>query len=435
MRRGLLTGLAVSALAIVGLGFTQNSSSMWIKGIIYAGSNQTALTDATGTLAFSASTSLTTTITAFATGGQSSATQLTSDYNIITVCATAGDSVKLVAAASGRSQTVFNKGAAALAVFPGTGDTINGAAADASVTVPVNGMAVFRGQSASAWNVDPMYNVNGAKEYTGATATNILTVPDNLADAFNIKEGSNSYIKLVTTNSAETVTFTPTVTFTVPSITSMTAAVSAAGSAKTDCTALTTEYNTVTTATALQGVCLLTAVVGQRQQIYNATAVTVIAYPLDAGNDTLAVNDLAALSADTGYAIGPKGTLDCTAYTTTAWHCVYIMGARSTVATAGTNQATGTALASATMGSRVAVTGADATTAVTLPTGGSASTYTPGCISIQSTVNTNTAYLPVFGNNSDNDTINGAAADAVFTMGAGADVTFCTIDGVAWLTQ
>lgn len=435
MKRGILAGLGVVALAMVGLGFTQNSSSMWIKGIIYAGSNQTALTDATGTLAFSASTSLTTSITAFAGGGQASAVQLTSDFNIVTVCATAADSVKLVAAASGRTQVVFNNGVAALAVFPGTGDTINGAAADASVTVPVNGMATFRGLSASAWKVDPMYDVNGAKEYTGATATNKLTIPDNLADAFNILEGANSYMKIVSTNSAETVTFTPAVTFTVPSVLSITAAVSAAGSSKTDATLLTKEINVVTTATALQGVELLTAVVGQHQHIYNATAVTVIVYPLDAGNDTLAVNDLAALTADVGYAMGPLSTMDCIAYTTTAWHCTYIMGARSTVAGAGTNQATGTALASATMGTSVAVTAADATVAVTLPTGGSSTTYIPGCINIQSTVNTNTAYLPVFGNNSDNDTINGAAADAVFTMGAGASVTFCTIDGVAWLTR
>ncbi len=149
----------------------------------------------------------------------------------------------------------------------------------------------------------------------------------------------------------------------------------------------------------------------------------------------MAVDDLAALTADVGFAMGPMSMIDCVAYSTTAWHCDYKPGSRSTVAAAGTNQATGTALASATIGSFVAVTAADATTAVTLPTGGSATTYIPACVTIQSTVNTNTAYLPVFGSNSDNDTINGGAADAVFTMGAGATVRFCTIDGVAWLTR
>ena len=123
------------------------------------------------------------------------------------------------------------------------------------------------------------------------------------------------------------------------------------------------------------------------------------------------------------------------AFTTTNWHCVYTPGSRSSVSAAGTNQATCTQLASATIGSRIAVNAADATKAVCLPTGGSSSTYVPACLTIQSTVNTNTAYLPVFGSASDDDTINNAAADSVYTMGAGASVTFCTIDGEAWLTR
>lgn len=437
---------AVIALALGVGAWTQNSTEIWLKGPVYLGSAKTQLSSADGAVSFSVSTSLTTSITAFATGGQTNATQLSSDYNIITTCATAGDSVKLPAAASGREITVFNSGAAALAVFPGSGDTINSGSANASVTVPVSGVAVFRGLSASAWKVSGGYWVNGGIEFTGATETNIVTVPDNLADAFNIKEGSTSYMKVVTTNSSESVAFTPAVTMastlavtgvltqTVPPNVSVGAAVSAAGSSKTDATALTKEYNEVS-GTALQGVSLLTAAAGLHQLVYNSGTTTIIVYPLDAGNDTLAVNDFAALSADVGYAVGPKGSLDCYAYTTTAWHCRYRMGARSTVAAAGTNQATGTALGSATMGSYVAVTAADATKAITLPTGGTSTTYVPGCVSVQSTVNTNTAYLPVFGHNSDDDTINGAAADAVFTMGAGATVTFCSIDGVAWLTK
>lgn len=38
---------------------------------------------------------------------------------------------------------------------------------------------------------------------TGATGTNDLTMPDNLADAFSISEGSNKYITFVTTDSSE----------------------------------------------------------------------------------------------------------------------------------------------------------------------------------------------------------------------------------------
>lgn len=39
--------------------------------------------------------------------------------------------------------------------------------------------------------------------YTGSTGTNVTAVPDNLADAWSLKEGSNTYLTAVTTNSAE----------------------------------------------------------------------------------------------------------------------------------------------------------------------------------------------------------------------------------------
>ncbi len=45
--------------------------------------------------------------------------------------------------------------------------------------------------------------------FSGATTANSLAIPDNLADAWNLKEGTNSYIKATTTNSSEAVTVTP----------------------------------------------------------------------------------------------------------------------------------------------------------------------------------------------------------------------------------
>lgn len=48
--------------------------------------------------------------------------------------------------------------------------------------------------------------------FSGATGANVVTVPDNLADAWNLKEGSNSYIKVVTTDAGETVVITPLAT-------------------------------------------------------------------------------------------------------------------------------------------------------------------------------------------------------------------------------
>ena len=43
--------------------------------------------------------------------------------------------------------------------------------------------------------------------FTGATTENLIKMPDNLADALNIKEGITSYIKFATTNGSELITF------------------------------------------------------------------------------------------------------------------------------------------------------------------------------------------------------------------------------------
>ena len=43
--------------------------------------------------------------------------------------------------------------------------------------------------------------------FGGNTTTNKITLTDNLADALNITEGSNSYMKFITTNSTESITF------------------------------------------------------------------------------------------------------------------------------------------------------------------------------------------------------------------------------------
>lgn len=77
------------------------------------------------------------TITAFATGGQVGAYQLTAAISRISVCATNADSVKLPPSKNcvGQEFLVINDGAANLAVFPEGTATIDGGAPSASVTV------------------------------------------------------------------------------------------------------------------------------------------------------------------------------------------------------------------------------------------------------------------------------------------------------------
>ena len=106
-------------------------------------------------------------ITAFATGGQGSATALTKEFNNVTTCATAGDSVALPAAVIGLSITVKNSGAASLAVFPASGDSINALAVNLSVNVAVGSWMTFRAISATVWETQERITLPAPTTQTG----------------------------------------------------------------------------------------------------------------------------------------------------------------------------------------------------------------------------------------------------------------------------
>ncbi len=110
-------------------------------------------------------------VTAFATGGQASATALTSTINSITTCATALDSVKLPTATAGSIVQVSNLGAAHAAVFPASGDLIDALAANASVSVAVGGSIIFTCAVTGSWKSTPSVPHLPAKFTTGTTAT------------------------------------------------------------------------------------------------------------------------------------------------------------------------------------------------------------------------------------------------------------------------
>lgn len=303
------------------------------------------------------------------------------------------------------------------------------------VAVVLGFFALLTAASSGTWKRAGNVQINGNLTTDGTlTQTGAATLASTLAVT-----GATTLTGALTTSGGITNTgalsSTTTVTAGTLFLQGVTAAVTAAGSDKTDCTALTKEYNVVTTAASpLMGVCLLTAAVGTHQKIVNETAVAVVVYPLNAGDDTLQVDNFAALTADVGWVVGAGGgSLDCVAYTTTLWKCETRQGVSSTVAAAGDTISDSTAFGSVTMGCEVNVTGADGTKGVTLPTGGSSTTYAPGCISIYPS--TITAALDVFPNNSDNDTINGGSADAVFIQTARTRTKYCSADGVAWIVN
>lgn len=95
--------------------------------------------------------SVVTGITAFAGGGQGSATQLSYGYNEITTVATALDSVKLPAGVVGASVTILNDGANTANVYPATGGTINDGAANSPVTIAPGVTLVFTAITTTNW--------------------------------------------------------------------------------------------------------------------------------------------------------------------------------------------------------------------------------------------------------------------------------------------
>lgn len=149
--------------------------------------------------------SVTTNITAFAGGGQTSATQLVSGYNLVKITATAGDSVKILPAIVGIRQTVRNNGASVLAIFPSSGNTINSLAADASISLLPGFSLTFVATSTSAFYTEnpdgtmlpsayPSVAQNNITAGTGGaiSVANYLTTinTDAGGDAFTLADGT-----------------------------------------------------------------------------------------------------------------------------------------------------------------------------------------------------------------------------------------------------
>ena len=114
-------------------------------------------------------------ITAFAGGGQASAVALTSQTNRVTTVATAGDSVKLPAAVAGLELTVINRGANDMAVFPSTGDAIDGQAANTSVLQMPNSVVLYFCSIAGQWESEGLASGFGGPGLATQSAQDGLT--------------------------------------------------------------------------------------------------------------------------------------------------------------------------------------------------------------------------------------------------------------------
>jgi hypothetical protein len=108
---------------------------------------------------------------AHAGGGQALGIPLTGKQNLVATVATAGDSALLPAAVVGLELIVTNNGVASLNVFPATGGTINGAAANSAFALPSGQQARFTVTAANTWiAVISSANVSPAKDALTALA-------------------------------------------------------------------------------------------------------------------------------------------------------------------------------------------------------------------------------------------------------------------------
>lgn len=112
-------------------------------------------------------------ITAFAGGGQTSATPLTGIFNRISVCATAGDSVLLPTSAAGMSIIVENDGATALDIFPRTGEFIGTQAVNLAMRIPAGSVVIMNCFVAGTWQpfMTIIPSVKWSQDTTAGAAT------------------------------------------------------------------------------------------------------------------------------------------------------------------------------------------------------------------------------------------------------------------------
>ncbi len=90
-------------------------------------------------------------ITAFAGGGQASATALAAEVSFVDTAASGGDSVKLPTAILGKRMVVYNDGANAIDIFPTTGGAIDGLGTNNAYSLAAGASREFWGKSATLW--------------------------------------------------------------------------------------------------------------------------------------------------------------------------------------------------------------------------------------------------------------------------------------------
>jgi hypothetical protein len=219
---------------------------------------------------------------------------LTSDINVITTASSNPSGVTLPTATTGRIVAIVNKGANAVNVYPATSAYIDGLSINTSIQIPAGSSLQFVASSTTQW-------------YSSATGDT----------------GSGANVRQVAPQlDAETYTTSATV--------------SAAGTTQGTATALTSDYNIITTVTSsASGVILPTATAGRRIIIVNKDAADAVnIYPATGAS-------IDALSTNAAFSLPVDGWLELNASSTTKWYSSYnAYLATPTTATNATNLVT-----------------------------------------------------------------------------------------------
>lgn len=202
--------------------------------------------------------SATDSITAFAGGGQTSATLLTTELNRVTTVATAADSIKLPASVKGTTIMVVNHAANSMQVFGSGTDTINDVATATGVPHMPNSTVIYSCYTAGAWYTEglatgfasgfqTMSTINGLTAHAGGgqgsalpltaminrvttvgTAADSVILPASVAgmqitvinaaaaNSMNVFPATGDAINALSANTAFAVAANKTATFTCP---------------------------------------------------------------------------------------------------------------------------------------------------------------------------------------------------------------------------
>lgn len=106
---------------------------------------------------------------------------LTSDYNIITTAASNPSGVTLPTATQGRKVIIVNKGANTVNVYPATGATIDGLAANSFIALPVNSVLEFNASSTTQWYSTAISSTDVTNSFGSQTANTVYAAPNGSA--------------------------------------------------------------------------------------------------------------------------------------------------------------------------------------------------------------------------------------------------------------